>query len=239
KAVFPFRGNGRARCLGEVEGSVKVLADAATDRLLGVHIIGPRAGELIAVGRVPNTAGLGLESAGITVDARGRIPVDDRFATAAPGVYAIGDVIAGPMLAHKAEREGVACVEGLAGKPVRVDYAALPAVCYTEPEIAAVGRTEAQLKAEGIAYRKAAFPFRGNGRARCLGEVEGSVKLLADAATDRLLGVHIIGPRAGELIAEATAAMAFGASSEDLTQVIHAHPTLAEALKEAAQKLLE
>lgn len=189
---------------------------------------------LVATGRVPNVDGLGLESVGIRVDARGYIPVGEGFATAAPGVYAVGDVVGGPMLAHKAEQEGVACVDRLAGGYGRVNYTAIPSVVYTDPEIASVGRTEAQLQREGIAYRKGVFPFRANGRARTLERVEGKVKVLADAGTDRLLGVHIIGPRAGDLIAEAVAALEFGASSEDLALVSHAHPSLSEALKEAA-----
>ena len=189
---------------------------------------------LLAVGRVPCTDDLGLETVGVTVDERGRIPVDEQFATSAPGVYAIGDVIRGPMLAHKAEEEGVACVERIFTGYGHVNYETIPGVCYTEPEIAGVGRTEEQLKSEGRAYRKGVFHFRGNGRARALGQVDGRVKILADARTDRILGVHIIGPRAGDLIAEAAVAMEFGASSEDLARCTHAHPTLAECLKEAA-----
>jgi dihydrolipoamide dehydrogenase len=189
---------------------------------------------LLAVGRAPNTDDLGLETLGLKLDEKGRIPVDDHFATAAPGVYAIGDVIRGPMLAHKAEDEGIACVEHIVTGYGHVNYDAIPGVCYTEPEIAGVGRTEEQLKAEGRAYRTGVFHFRGNGRARALGHIDGKVKILADAQTDRILGVHIIGPRAGDLIAEAAVAIEFGASSEDLARCSHAHPTLAEALKEAA-----
>lgn len=189
---------------------------------------------LVAVGRVPNTDDLGLESVGVAPDDKGRLPVDEHFATRAPGVYAIGDVIGGPMLAHKASEEAVACVERLVTGYGHVDYLTIPGVCYTQPEIASVGRTEEQLQAEQVPYRKGVFPFLANGRARSLGQTDGRVKVLADARTDRVLGVHIIGPRAGELIAEAAAAMAFGASSEDLARVCHAHPTLAEALKEAA-----
>ncbi len=189
---------------------------------------------LVAVGRAPNTNGLGLESAGIQLDERGRIPVNEHYATSAAGVYAIGDVIPGPMLAHKAEDEGIACVEQIVTGYGHVNYDAIPGICYTEPEIAGVGRTEEQLQQQGTEYRKGVFPFRANGRARALGQVEGKVKILADAKTDRILGVHIIGPRAGDLIAEATAAIEFGASSEDLARCCHAHPTLSEALKEAA-----
>ncbi|MCC6234280.1 MAG: dihydrolipoyl dehydrogenase [Verrucomicrobiales bacterium] len=188
---------------------------------------------LVAVGRRPNVEDLGLEAVGIRLDDRGRIPVDHRF-EAAPGVYAIGDVIPGPMLAHKAEEEGVAVAEILATGHGHVNYAVIPGVAYTHPEIATVGKSEEELKAAGVAYRKGVFPFMANGRARALGSTEGRVKVLADTQTDRVLGVHIIGPRAGDLIAEAVAAMAFGASSEDIARCCHAHPTLSEALKEAA-----
>lgn len=189
---------------------------------------------LVAVGRVPYTEDLGLESVGIRLDAAGRIPVDEHFQTSAENIYAIGDVIRGPMLAHKAHEEGVACAEYIATGYGHVNYDAIPAVVYTQPEIASVGRTEEELKAAGTEYRKGVFHFRGNGRARALHQTDGRVKVLADAASDRLLGVHIIGPRAGDLIAEATVAMEFGASAEDLARCCHAHPTLAEALKEAA-----
>ena len=189
---------------------------------------------LVAVGRVPNTEGLGLESAGVTVDNKGRIVVDGHFATSVPGIYAIGDVIAGPMLAHKAEEEGVACVEHLVTGHSHVNYEAIAAVVYTQPEIASVGRTEEQLKEAGVNYRKGVFPFRGNGRARTLGQVEGWIKLLADARTDRLLGAHMLGPHAGDLINEAATAIAFAATSEDLARTCHVHPTLGEALREAA-----
>jgi len=189
---------------------------------------------LVAVGRKPNSVGLGLEEAGVSLDERGRVIVDAGFATNLPGVYAIGDLVAGPMLAHKASEDGVALVERLAGHAASVDYGLVPAVVYTEPEVASVGRTEEELKEAGVRYRKGSFPFSANGRARSLGMTDGKVKLLADEATDRILGVHIVGPRAGDLIAEAVAAMTFGASSEDLAATIHAHPTLSEALKEAA-----
>lgn len=189
---------------------------------------------LLAVGRRPNTEGLGLESVGIQPDERGKIPVDERFQTVAAGIYAIGDVIAGPMLAHKAEEEGVAVAEILVTGHGHVDYGVIPGIVYTHPEIATVGRSEDELQAAGVAFRKGVFPFMANGRARALGDTEGRVKILADATTDRVLGVHIIGSRAGDLIAEAAAAMAFGASSEDIARCCHAHPTLAEALKEAA-----
>ena len=189
---------------------------------------------LVAVGRVPNTENLGLETVGIKPDNRGRISVDENYATSAPGIYAIGDVIPGVMLAHKAEEEGIACVEGLAGRHGHVNYNAIPNVVYTHPEIASVGKTEEELKSDGIAYKKGSFPFLANGRARALAQTDGRVKVLADGKTDRILGVHIIGPRAGDLIAEAVVAMEFGASAEDIARSSHAHPTLAEAIKEAA-----
>jgi dihydrolipoamide dehydrogenase len=189
---------------------------------------------LLAVGRIPNTDDLGLESVGIKTDERGRIPVDAHFATSAPGFYAIGDVIGGAMLAHKAEEEGVACVERIATGYGHVNYDAIPGVVYTHPEIASVGKSEDDLKAAGIAYKKGVFFFRANGRAKALNDMDGRVKILADETTDRILGVHILGPRAGDLIAEAAVAMEFGASAEDLARTCHAHPTLAEAMKEAA-----
>ena len=189
---------------------------------------------LLATGRKPTSEGLGLEEAGVQVDGQGRVVVDGRFATSVPGVYAIGDLIHGPMLAHKAEEDGVALVEMLATGHGHVDYGLVPSVVYTDPEIAAVGRTEEELEAMGIPVRKGVFPFAANGRARAMARTEGKVKILAHRDTDRVLGVHIIGPRAGDLIAEAVAAMAFHASAEDLARVVHAHPTLAEAVKEAA-----
>lgn len=189
---------------------------------------------LLAVGRKPNTDNLGLESIGVALHPRGWIPVNDYFATSAEGVFAIGDCIGPPMLAHKASDEGLACVERLVTGYGHVNYDAIPAVIFTHPEIASVGQTEQQLQKANRAYRKGQFPFRANGRARTLDDTEGGIKILADAKTDRLLGIHILGPRAGDLIAEATAAIAFGASSEDVARTSHAHPTLAEALREAA-----
>jgi dihydrolipoamide dehydrogenase len=189
---------------------------------------------LIAIGRVPYTEGLGLEEAGVAVNARGRISTDSHFATSQPGIYAIGDAIAGPMLAHKAEDEGIALAEQLAGQAGHVNYAVIPAVVYTSPEIASVGKTEDELKEAGRAYASGTFPFMANGRARAMEAAAGFVKILADADTDRVLGVHIIGPFAGELIGEAALAMEFGASSEDIARTCHAHPTLSESLKEAA-----
>lgn len=189
---------------------------------------------LLSVGRVPNTDNLGLASVGIELDARGRIPVDGHFATKVPSIFAIGDVIRGPMLAHKAEEEGVACVERLITGYGHVDYDTIPSVVYTHPEIASVGKTEDELKQNGEEYRKGSFPFLASGRARAMGTTTGRVKILADAKTDRVLGVHILGPCAGELIAEAATAMSFHASAEDIARACHAHPTLAEAVKEAA-----
>jgi len=189
---------------------------------------------LAATGRRPATDGIGLETVGITTDRGGRIAVDDHFRTSAAGVWAIGDCIPGPMLAHKAEEDGAACAERIAGKWAHVDYDLVPAVVFTHPEIAAIGKTEEQLQEAGVAYRKGVFPFRANGRARTINDTTGKVKVLADAATDRVLGIHIIGPAAGDLIGEAAAAMNFGATAEDIARVCHAHPTLPEALKEAA-----
>ncbi len=189
---------------------------------------------LLAVGRAANTEGLRLDTLGITCDARGRIPVDTHFSTTARDVYAIGDVIEGPMLAHKAEEDGVACAEWIATGHGHVDYNIVPMVVYTDPEAAAVGKTEQQLKDTNIPYKVGMFPFMANGRARTYGDTSGFVKMLAHADTDRILGVHIVGKHAGDLIAEAASAMAFHASSEDIARVCHAHPTLAEAIKEAA-----
>lgn len=189
---------------------------------------------LIAIGRVPYTNGLGLQEAGIATDERGRVVTDAHFATSVPGIYAIGDVIAGPMLAHKAEDEGVAVAEILAGRVGHVNYDVIPSVVYTAPEVASVGRTEDELKAAGIAYHIGKFPFTANGRAKVNHQTEGFVKILADAQTDRVLGVHIVGPEAGEMIHEAAVLMEFGGSAEDLARTCHAHPTRSEAVKEAA-----
>lgn len=189
---------------------------------------------LVAVGRRPFSGGLGLDEVGVKTDRAGRVEIDDRFATSAPGIYALGDLVRGPMLAHKAEEEGVAVAELLAGKAGHVDYALVPSVVYTAPELAQVGITEEQAKERGIEVRVGKFFFKGNGRAKSLGEEDGMVKILADAKTDRLLGVHVIGPRASDLIAEAVTAMAFSGSAEDLGRTVHAHPTLSEAMKEAA-----
>lgn len=209
---------GTAACVVEADGQEPIVCDRV----------------LVSVGRKPNTTGLGLDTLGIETDKRGRIPVNAHLATSAANVYAIGDVIAGPMLAHKAEEEGVAAAEFIATGYGHVDYDAIPGVVYTEPEVASVGKTEEQLKEAGIPYRKGSFPFAPNGRAKALGQTDGFVKVLAHAETDRVLGVHMIGPRVGELIIEATMAMSFSASSEDIARICHAHPTLHEVVKEAA-----
>ncbi|MEI8264143.1 MAG: dihydrolipoyl dehydrogenase [Betaproteobacteria bacterium] len=189
---------------------------------------------IVSIGRVPNTQGLNAEAVGLKLDDRGAIVVDNECRTNLPGVWAVGDVVRGPMLAHKAEEEGVAVAERIAGQHGHVDFGIIPWVIYTSPEIAWVGRTEQQLKADGVAYKAGQFPFLANGRARALGDTTGFVKILADARTDEVLGVHIIGPMASELIAEAVMAMAFKASAEDIARICHAHPSLSESTKEAA-----
>jgi len=189
---------------------------------------------LVAVGRIPNTQGLGLAKLGVKADNRGRIVVDKQYATNLPGIYAIGDVIKGPMLAHKAEEEGIAVAEILAGQAGHVNYEVIPSVIYTAPEVASVGKTEEELKEAGVAYRVGKFPFTANGRAKVNRTTEGFVKVLAEEGTDRVLGVHIIGADAGTMIAEAAVLMEFGGSAEDLARTCHAHPTLNEAVKEAA-----
>ncbi|KAH9568903.1 hypothetical protein CY35_03G103300 [Sphagnum magellanicum] len=189
---------------------------------------------LVAAGRIPNTKGLGLDAVGVKLDKFGRVEVDSHFQTNVPGVYAIGDVIPGPMLAHKAEEDGYACVELIAGKPGHVNYDTVPGVVYTHPEVASVGKTEEQVKASGIAYRVGKFPYMANSRARSIDDAEGMVKIIADKETDKVLGVHIMGPSAGEVIHEACLAMEYGASSEDIARTCHGHPTLSEAVKEAA-----
>jgi dihydrolipoamide dehydrogenase len=190
---------------------------------------------LVAVGRRPLTQNLGLEDAGIHMDSEtGHIPVDESFRTNVPSIYAIGDLIPGPMLAHKASAEGIAAVECIAGLPGEVNYDAIPAVIYTWPEVACVGMTEEQVKQRHIPFCVGTYPFSGAGRARCMGEKDGFVKLIAHGKTDRILGVHIIGPRASDMIAECVLAMEFGASSEDIARTVHGHPTFSEALHEAA-----
>ena len=189
---------------------------------------------IVSIGRVPNTQGLNAEGVGLKLDERGAIVVDDECRTNLPGVWAVGDVVRGPMLAHKAEEEGVAVAERIAGQHGHVNFGTIPWVIYTSPEIAWVGRTEQQLKADGVAYKAGSFPFLANGRARALGDTTGMVKFLADAKTDEILGVHIVGPMASELISEAVVAMEFKASAEDIARICHAHPSLSEATKEAA-----
>jgi dihydrolipoamide dehydrogenase len=189
---------------------------------------------IISIGRVPNTIGLNAEAVGLALDERGAIVVDGDCKTNLPGVWAVGDVVRGPMLAHKAEEEGVAVAERMAGQHGHVNFNTIPWVIYTSPEIAWVGRTEQQLKADGVAYKAGSFPFLANGRARALGDTTGFVKFLADATTDEILGVHIVGPQASELISEAVVAMEFRASAEDIARICHAHPSLSEATKEAA-----
>jgi len=210
----------------------------------GVRVaLAPKSGEastidvdvvLVAVGRRPFTQGLGAQEAGVGFDDRGRIVVNERFETNVPGIFAIGDCIAGPMLAHKAEEDGVVAVEMMAGQPGHVDYDRVPNVVYTSPELASVGIGEDEAARRGLAVRVGTFPFTANARAKALGETEGQVKIVADAKTDRVLGVAILGPRASDMIAEATLAMEFSASSEDIARTVHAHPTLPEAVKEAA-----
>ncbi len=221
----------------------KVTAARVTDASVALTVEPAKGGEaatveadivLLAIGRYAYTAGLGLEAAGVAVDERGRVQTDAHYATNVPGIYAIGDVISGPMLAHKAEDEGVALAERLAGQAGHVNYEAIPSVVYTWPEVAAVGRTEEELKAAGVAYKVGKFPFTANARARAMAATDGFVKILADQKTDRLLGAHIIGPDAGTLIAELATAIEFGASAEDVARICHAHPTLSEAVKEAA-----
>ena len=189
---------------------------------------------LVAVGRKPYTQGLGLEEVGVKIDKQGRIETDTHYQTNIPGIYAVGDVITGPMLAHKGEEEGIAAVEIMAGQAGHVNYEAIPNVVYTWPELASVGANEEELKAKGVAYKMGAFPFLANGRAKTMDEIEGMVKILADAKTDRVLGVHIVGPRASDMIPEAVSVMEFGGSAEDIARTCHAHPTLAETVKEAA-----
>lgn len=226
KQGLKFRLGCKVQAVEGKPGAMKVLIDGQEAELADRV--------LVAVGRKPNTEGLGLEAIGIIPNKRGQIEVNGHFQTSVAGVYAVGDVIPGPMLAHKAEEEAVACVEGIVTGHGHVDYNAIPGVVYTHPEIATVGKTEEQLKEAGTAYTAGKFLFAANGRARAIDQAEGFVKVLADKATDRILGVHIIGPIAGDLIAECATAMAFHASSEDLARACHAHPSLSEAVKEAA-----
>ena len=219
--------------VGEVKAGKKGVSVPYTDAKGGAHTL--EVDQLIvSIGRVPNTAGLEAQAVGLKLDDRGAVVVDDDCRTSVPGIWAVGDVVRGPMLAHKAEEEGVAVAERIAGQHGHVNFNTIPWVIYTSPEIAWVGQTEQQLKAAGRAYRAGSFPFLANGRARALGDTTGFVKILADAATDEILGMHIVGPMASELIAEGVVAMEFKASSEDLARICHAHPSLSEATKEAA-----
>jgi dihydrolipoamide dehydrogenase len=230
KQGFAFHLAHKVAKVEKAGGGVKATIEAAAGgdaKTIEADIV------LVAIGRRPFTQNLGLEALGVKMD-RGMVVVDDHFATSAPGVYAIGDVIRGPMLAHKAEDEGVALAELLAGQAGHVNYGVIPGVVYTNPEIASVGKTEDELKAEGVAYKVGKFPFTANGRARAMRHTDGFVKILADAATDRVLGAHILGFGAGEMIHEAAVLMEFGGSSEDLARTCHAHPTMSEAVKEAA-----
>ena len=189
---------------------------------------------LVSIGRRPYTDGLGLENAGVALDTRGRIVTDAHYKTNIAGIWAVGDCREGPMLAHKAEDEAVACIERIAGRAGHVNYDAIPAVVYTAPEVASVGKTEEELKAAGIAYKVGKFPFTANARAKTIAATDGFAKVLADAKTDRVLGVHILGAEAGNMIAEAALAIEFGASSEDIARTSHPHPTLSEAVRQAA-----
>ena len=194
---------------------------------------------LVSTGRAPVTEGLGLDNIGVKVNGRGQVEIDDHFATNVPGIYAIGDVVRGAMLAHKAEEEGIAIIEQIAGKGGHVNYEAIPGVIYTHPEVATVGKTEEELKAAGIKYKKGTFPFMANSRARANADTDGLVKMLADEETDRLLGIHIIASNAGEMIAEGVLALEYGASAEDIGRTCHAHPTMSEAFKEAAMAVYD
>lgn len=223
--------------------STKVVGVEKAGDMLKVHTEAAAGGEpqtietdvmLVSIGRRPYTAGLGLDAVGVKLDARGRVVTDHHFKTNVPGIWAIGDCREGAMLAHKAEDEAVACAERIAGRAGHVNYDAIPAVVYTAPEVASVGKTEEDLKAAGIAYKIGKFPFSANGRAKTIASTEGFAKILADAASDKILGAHIIGPEAGNMIAEATLAIEFGAAAEDVARTCHAHPTLTEAVRQAA-----
>lgn len=231
KQGFELKLSHKVSKIDKMNGQLKIAIEAAqggNQETLEADVV------LMAVGRRPITAGLGLDKIGVELDERGKIKTDAQFQTNIPGIYAIGDVIAGPMLAHKAEEDGVAAIEFIAGKKPHVDYNLVPGVVYTEPEVAMVGKTEEVLKKENVAYTVGKFPFSANGRARAMGKTDGFVKILADKHTNRILGVHMIGPNCSEMIAEAVLAMAFGASAEDIALTCHAHPTLSEAVKEAA-----
>jgi dihydrolipoyl dehydrogenase len=230
KFLFGTRVNGAKR---EGDGLTVSLSGASGEQ----EVICDRM--LVAVGRKPLVEELGLEAAGVSLDGLGRVEVDKDYRTSTEGIYAIGDLLSGPMLAHKAFEEGVVAIERMNGEASVVDYQFLPGICYTWPEAASVGKTEEQLKSEGVAYSVGKFNFLANGRARCMDETEGFVKILTDAKTGQVLGVHIVGPRASDLISEAVTAMTFGATAEDMAMTFHAHPTLSEALKEAALDVMK
>ncbi|MGI9392008.1 MAG: dihydrolipoyl dehydrogenase [Parvibaculales bacterium] len=232
KQGFAFKLSSKVSAVKKMKGGLQVLIEPASGKGKSEKVMTDVV--LVAIGRVPYHAGLGLEALGVKLSKRGEIEVDGHFQSSVAGIYAIGDVITGPMLAHKAEDEGVALAEHLAGLPAHVNYDVIPSVVYTEPELASVGKTEEQLKGANIDYSIGKFPFTANGRAKVNGTTDGFVKILACAKSDRILGVHIIGTNAGELIAEACVAMEFGASAEDIARICHAHPTLSEAVKEAA-----
>ncbi len=224
---FLFQARVTRAEIGEGKAKIQVTAGETVEELAFDRI-------LVAVGRTPETDGLGLSEAGIRVDGHGRVIVDENYQTSAPGIHAVGDLIPGPLLAHRAMEEGTVFAERLAGQPSLVEYEFLPSVAYTRPEVASAGRTEEQVKEEEIPYSVGRFPFSANGRARCLGDTDGFVKILAHAETGKVLGIHVIGPRASELIAEAVTVMTYGGSAEDIALTLHAHPTLSEAMKEAA-----
>ena len=228
KQGLSFQLSSSAKSATVTGGEVRVAIEGAKGATEGFDKV------LVAIGRRPHTMGLGIAEAGVQLDKRGRVEVDEHFRTSVEGIYAIGDVIRGPMLAHKAEEEGIACVETLAGQAGHVNYDAVPSVVYTWPEFASVGKTEEECAEQGREVKIGKFPFFANGRARAMEERDGQVKVIADAKTDRLLGVHILGPRASDLIAELALAIEFGASAEDVARTCHAHPTLPEAIKEAA-----
>src|SRR6266853_2083877 len=228
RSGMEFKLGAKVGGLRETSEGLTLDLEGAASQTLAADVV------LVAIGRRPYTAGLGLEAVGVALDEHGRVVVDDGFATNIPGIYAIGDVIRGPMLEHKAAEEGVALAERLAGQKTSVDYDAIPAVIYTWPEVASVGRTEEELKTAAVSYRTGKFPFTANPRARTNGYAEGFVKILAESESDRVLGVHIIGPDAGTLIPEAVLVKELGASAEDIARTCHAHPTLNEAVKEAA-----
>ena len=231
RQAIEFKLGSKVTGVKKASGGLKVSVEPAKggdSEVLDADIV------LVSIGRIPHTEGLGLKEAGVETDERGRIKTDGHFQTNVPGIFAIGDVIDGPMLAHKAEDEGVAVAEILAGQAGHVNYDVIPNVVYTEPEIASVGKSEEDLKEEGVKYRTGKFPFTANGRARAMNATDGFVKFIADAETDRVLGVHIVGRGAGEMIHEAAVLMEFGGSSEDLARTCHAHPTMSEAVREAA-----